>query len=103
MKYFWWVERIRIRDLDLQLESSAFIRGVRWSADFPAELKEAIANHLYLDGAFLQLKRKKRRFQNGITELKRLHQKEDNHLLIFCIFSRGRSSNISQKDKLGNF
>jgi hypothetical protein len=35
--------------------------------------------------------------------LKRLYHKEDNHLLIFCVFSRGRGSNISQKYKSGNF
>jgi hypothetical protein len=35
--------------------------------------------------------------------LKRLYHEEDNHLLIFCVFSRGRSSNISQKFKLKNF
>ncbi len=29
--------------------------------------------------------------------------KEDNHLLIFCVFSSGCSSNISQKYKLGKF
>jgi hypothetical protein len=32
-----------------------------------------------------------------------LYHKEDNHLLIFCVFSRNCSSNISQKYKLGNF
>jgi hypothetical protein len=35
--------------------------------------------------------------------LKRRYDKEDNHLLIFCASSRDRSSNISQKYKLGNF
>jgi hypothetical protein len=35
--------------------------------------------------------------------LKRLYHKEDYHLLIFCVFSRGRSSSISQKYKLGRF
>jgi hypothetical protein len=35
--------------------------------------------------------------------LKRLYHKEDNHLLIFCVFSKGRSSNMSQKYGLGNF
>ncbi len=35
--------------------------------------------------------------------LKRLYHKEDNHLLIFCVFSRGRSSDISQKYNIGNF
>jgi hypothetical protein len=35
--------------------------------------------------------------------LKRIYHKKDNHLLIFCEFSRDRSSNISQKYTLGNF
>jgi hypothetical protein len=39
----------------------------------------------------------------SVTDLKRLYQIKDNHLLIFCVFSRGCSSNISQKYKLGNF
>ncbi len=34
--------------------------------------------------------------------LKRLYHKEDNHLLIFGVFSRGRSSNISREYELGN-
>ncbi len=37
------------------------------------------------------------------SPLKRLYPKEDNHLLIFCVFSTGRNSNISQKYILGNF
>jgi hypothetical protein len=38
-----------------------------------------------------------------INLLKRLYHEEDNQLLIFCVFSRGRSSNILQKYKLENF
>jgi hypothetical protein len=39
----------------------------------------------------------------GRFSLKWLYRKEGNHLLIFCVFSRDCSSNISQKYKLGNF
>jgi hypothetical protein len=35
--------------------------------------------------------------------LKRLYHKEGNHLVMFCVVSRCRTSNISQKYKLGNF
>jgi hypothetical protein len=42
-------------------------------------------------------------FRFYIKYLKWLYHKEDNHLLIFCVFSRDCSSNISQKYKLGNF
>jgi hypothetical protein len=35
--------------------------------------------------------------------LRRLYHKEDNHMLIFCVFSTDRNSNISQKYILGNF
>ncbi len=37
-----------------------------------------------------------------VTILKWLCHKEDNHLLIFCVFSRDCSSNISRKNKLEN-
>jgi hypothetical protein len=42
------------------------------------------------------------RFIYIFVSLKRLYHKEDNYLLIFCVFSWGRSSNISQKYTLGN-
>ncbi len=45
----------------------------------------------------------KRQLKCCKTLLKWLYHQEDNHLLIFSIFSRDRSSNISQKYKLGNF
>ncbi len=35
--------------------------------------------------------------------LRRLYHKEENHMLIFCVFSRDRSSNISQNCELENF
>jgi hypothetical protein len=42
-------------------------------------------------------------FKAAVLFLKRLYHKEDNNLLIFRIFSRGLSSNISQKYKSGKF
>jgi hypothetical protein len=41
--------------------------------------------------------------QDLSSKVKEAYHKADNHLLIFCVFSKGRSSNTSQKYELGIF
>jgi hypothetical protein len=55
------------------------------------------------DGLYFKMSESTLLYPAMNIQLKRLYHNEDNYLLIFCVFSRDRSSNISQEYKLRNF
>ncbi len=86
------------------------VRG-KWHASLPSLLiqpsvaSSTCSSHVQLI-RFLQTGIGTKKFLLALLStlaLKRLYRKEDNHLLNFCEFLGGRSSNISQKYILGNF